>query len=193
MNKSVIQDISDKLFWEVLWVNGKWQIYNQIFIDENSKSILFQSGYYPIFKVFLNSLAIDIYMMINRLLDPHSSTGKKNICFDTLILEVNKINDQIAEKMSDKLETIRKDSEGLKVLRNTTIAHTDFNMHINLDDISPLKPNIKEVNNILDGISDLLNIFIREIEKRPPLAFSKFKMSQDGYDIINLLEKNVAH
>ena len=193
MNQYNTEEIANKLFWEVLWANGKWQIYNQICIDEKSKTILIQSSLYPIFsKVLLNSLFIDICLMINRLLDPRSSMGKKNICLETLIYEIEKDEIQIAKNMSAKLKKIRDNSQEIKNLRNTTIAHTDFNIHISLDDILILKPNINQINKILDGISELMNIYYLNFEDPPrQYDFKNFKMSQDGYDVIEFLRENI--
>jgi len=187
-----IEDISGKLFWEVLWLNGKWKIYKQIYLDEKARETLRKSGLFHIFKFILNSLIIDICLTINRLLDPEYSFNKnRNICFKTLISEVSELDNSLSSRMENKLEKISEISKDFTYLRNKTIAHTDFNLHINLEDFEPIKPKADQIELIIEKLSDLMNYFIQYFERRPVIAFDKFSMSHDGNDIIDFLYRSI--
>lgn len=189
IDEAELEKISGSIFWSVLWIHGKWKIYNQLFIEEESKKLISEVGLQPVFKILQNSLIQDIYMMLNRLLDREEQYSQKNICFELLVKIIRETNEDLADKIETNLQEIRDNTATIRNIRHKYIAHSDYKLNINLDETPIIKPKIKEINSILEKISDLMNLFIYEYEHKPKIAFNKFSMSNDGMDIVNFIKE----
>jgi len=79
-------------------------------------------------------------------------------------------------------------SRFIRNLRDWIIAHTDYDIHIDLNKVKIIKPNINQIDEILTDISDFMNQFLVQFEKREAIPFDKLSMTQDGMSIINKLQ-----
>jgi len=80
-------------------------------------------------------------------------------------------------------------SRFIRNLRDWIIAHTDYDIHIDLNKVKIIKPNINQIDEILTDISDFMNQFLVQFEKQEVIPFDKLSMTQDGMSIINKLQK----
>lgn len=90
--------------------------------------------------------------------------------------------------MENKLQKMKNKSRFIRNLRDWIIAHTDYDIHIDLNKVKIIKPNINQIDEILTDISDFMNQFLVQFEKREAIPFDKLSMTQDGMSIINKLQ-----
>ena len=91
--------------------------------------------------------------------------------------------------MENKLQKMKNKSRFIRNLRDWIIAHTDYDIHIDLNKVKIIKPNINQIDEILTDISDFMNQFLVQFEKQEVIPFDKLSMTQDGMSIINKLQK----
>ena len=192
MNKRC-KEIFDYLFEEVVWLNGKWKIYQQLFLSgqdvydvlNNSASTFF----FLLKRIWLNEL-ISIIMKITDSKTFKNNKTERNISLDLLIsLLDEKKNKDLIESLNKRLEKIKTICKQLRFVRNKIIAHHDLNAarKINLRKLQPEK--IQPVEDAVKEISELYN----EVEKYflgYSTAFDKFAMQADGNTLVSVLKKS---
>ena len=127
-------------------------------------------------------------MMITRLLDREDMYGQKNIGFEALMKNIRETNESLANKIQGDLQSLRNEADKIKTMRHKYIAHSDYELNIDIEEMILIKPKIQEINLVLEKISELMNVIISEYEHRPRIAFNKFSMSHDGTDILNYIK-----
>ena len=147
------KDIEKILYYSVIEICDKLNVYKTLFMEENSLKIL-ESCDYGTISIFKDSLGHDIARLIYRLLDPRATRIRKNLerenCTFIYYKESFKVSKEIKEKINELIELRKK----IALYRNRVLSHSDLNTELKLEK----KPFLqwKEVNYIINVMKEIL-------------------------------------
>ena len=170
-----IQEIFNSVYWDVVWLQCKWDFYLGLFGSRENTDLLSDLAQTP-FKIIEESLRSDMAMAICRLRDPSRSTinGKTfdNLSLETLIERSGKVKDA-----ASLLQDFRSASKSVHDYRNKGVAHNDLSSSIRPTD-NPL-PGIgrSQIDKILKLSWQILNMVYQNFVSGTELSSRVLVMS----------------
>ncbi len=194
-DNSLDQDQLDTLRKRVVYLNGSWQIYKQLFIDNQEIGLLIKSApsFWHITGLALwESIVLDICALGDNAADIR---GNKNLSLkyfcdevsyqkldQTEIDQLKCISDDYCKIISGEMEP-SEIPKGLSGLRNKLIAHWDFQHTLEAEPVFDLKRGNKEIDKCLILLSSFYNLLAKELVQEETLL-EPIEISGGGNDII---------
>ena len=187
-----IGEIFAKLQSDIVWLHGRWIIFNQLYGESAERVQLLNDSAATYFRITQDVLLDDILISIGRITDKPIMGSNENLSLGQLInrLDKDKYPD-IISLLEGKLENIQLLSKDIRQIRNKKLAHKDINIALAKVELLP-RVTIKSISTTLEAIRDFMN----ECEGYfcdSEMAYEAFSMSADGKVLVTKLKKAIAY
>lgn len=109
---------------EVLRLANLWTEFKLLFSSSEKANEILNNSVPSLFAMIRQSLIRDIVTSIRKLYDPRGSSGKRNLCLETI---VNMFSDDIEVPfLTNEKEKLSSDLELLKLFRNKIYSHNSY-------------------------------------------------------------------
>jgi hypothetical protein len=109
---------------EVLRLANLWTEFKLLFSSSEKANEILNNSAPSLFAMIRQSLIRDIVTSIRKLYDPRGSSGKRNLCLETI---VNMFSDDIEVPfLTNEKEKLSSDLELLKLFRNKIYSHNSY-------------------------------------------------------------------
>lgn len=119
---------------ELRLLHRRWELVDQLFVESGHAALLNAIAPWS-WRLIQDALWAMVVLGLQRLLDPAKTGGKKNLTLRTLLNSA--VQQDIPEETLRKLKLLEQDarnlSNGLKMSRNTWIAHADYDFAMSPD------------------------------------------------------------
>ena len=172
---------------EVLELNARWIVFQQLFASGNERIGLFNSAAPSFFSMVHDSMRDGIFLQITRLTDRRKDT----LSLPKLLAQTKKVlKPNAIQSLETLLCRIREEQSPFKDWRDNVGAHNNLQMLLQ----QHLMPKIMfdSVGIVLGLISDFLNDFGRHFGY-PDADFANVMIPGDGDAIVRSLERDNEH
>jgi len=140
-----LKDVWAFLHTEVVWLHGRWEIYNQLY-GESSERIDFLNRTAPTFFALLQGILLnDVQLTLSKLADPAATLKRPNLTLETLLQDIETLPEpKFAAQLTPLLARYRTACARVKTRRNKDIAHFDF-----ATQIAPAQKALRELSRLL--------------------------------------------
>lgn len=136
---------------EVLRVASLWTEFKLLFSSSEKANEILNNSAPSLFAMIRQSMIRDIVTSIRKLYDPRVSSGKRNLCLETV---VKMFSDDIEVPfLTNEKEKLSSDLELLKVFRNKIYSHNSYEFLV--EEKIKIEPFDKE---LLDRVVDSLKV-----------------------------------
>lgn len=188
-----LQKIFAELKNDVVWVHGRWKIFNQLFRHSKETIALLNTSGSTFFFVIQNLLIEEACLGISRLTDRALMGADQNLTVGQLIVKLDKKEHKgLHNSLVEKLDELKNQAKALRDLRNKKIAHRDFRVQMNAEE-SPLEPvSLEVIERSLKDLRDFMNTFELYFTNSQT-AYEHFSMKEDGRTLVAKLLKAKAY
>lgn len=122
-----INEIIEKLHYEVLLIHTKWEMYRQLFRHSDARLQLLSERTYAFFSLIQRVLMNDIRLSLSKLIDPARTGKHDNLSFAHLGQLMEENGDLVlSPKLSQTLCDLEKECKEIQTYRNKLLAHSDL-------------------------------------------------------------------
>jgi hypothetical protein len=187
-----INEIFSKLQSEIIWLYGRWIIFEQLYGKSPERVELLNEAAATYFRITQDVLLSDILIHIGRITDKPKIQGNENLSLEQIIarLDKNKYSD-LVKTLEEKMENIRILSRGIRQYRNKRLAHQDIRIALKKAEVMP-EVTFGSIRSTLEAICDFMNgceLYFCDNE----MAYEAFAMRADGKALITRLKKAIAY
>jgi hypothetical protein len=154
-----ISEIYDPLYQDVCRLHAKWQLFRQLYADDEQNVELLNESAPKFFRTCQDMLVDDVLLTISRLADPPESIRKKNLSLDQLVIRINATaNPLLKNRLERAIKEAVKECGFARVLRHKRIAHSDLATKLKTN-VEPLPTvTLNKIEAALTGIRSVMNI-----------------------------------
>ena len=187
--KAESQKIFNELWEDVVWLNGKWNIVNQLFYSDPCNIELLNRKAFSFFRVIKRTLLDDILLSICRIIDPDVSfKGDENCSLNNLIATLDEEEDKlIIEKLNNLIKDSEKNIQTIKKIRDKKLAHKDLKIALSNNEESQL--SINQIRDVIQIITKFMNSYQSNFERKET-AYENFEFNTNGKTIIEYLKQS---
>lgn len=187
-----IYDIFEKLKTDIVWLHGRWIIFEQLYGISQERVELLNEIASTYFRITQDVLLDDILIRIGRITDKPIMRNNENLSLGQIILRLdkNKYSELIA-RLETKLKNIESLSNTIRTYRNKRLAHQDIDIALKRVESLPAV-TFSAIKDTLKAIRDFMNqceLYFNHSE----MAYEAFSMSADGKALINRLKQAMAY
>lgn len=190
-----LNDIWAVLHAEVVWLHGRWEIYNQLY-GENPKRIDFLNNTAPTFFGILQGILLnDVQLTLSKLADPAATRNIPNLTLETLLQGIEDLPDrQLSARLRPLLAGYRTACADIKTRRNKDIAHFDFAVQIapSQKAITLPGPSRKEIADALAALQEFMRTVFAHFEGKH-MAYEMFSLHDGANQLLFLLKQGLRY
>ena len=189
-----ISEIFEKLRTEIVWLHGRWIIFEQLYATSPERVDLLNETASSFFHILQTVLIDDVLMYIGRLTDkPETGRGgvNKNLSLGQVILALDREQyPELLTRLDAKLEQINTLSEEIRLQRDKKLAHYDMPIALKKTTTPTITFNaIKDTLKTIREFMDECELYFLDSET----AYEALVMPADGQALINKMKKAIAY
>ncbi|MFI5251455.1 MAG: hypothetical protein ACHQQQ_03390 [Bacteroidota bacterium] len=180
------------LLQQTMVIRGKWKIFVQLYGTDNERVDLMNETAPTFFSILQGLLINDIILGFSRLTDSSRINKNNNMTLERLQNSIRNLGyDELSKSMAKKLEDLKKDIKGVRLIRDKKIAHNDYNTVLN--DNASILPSVtfREIETMFRQIDDILDEV--SLAFGETLSYKDVFMAGDGNAIIHFLKLAAAY
>jgi hypothetical protein len=188
-----LEDVFEKVREQVVWLHGRWIIYQQLFGTSVERVELLNRSASTFFFLIQETLMDDIQMILSKLADPAKTRSNRNLSLETVCDVVRTLNElELHANLERGLKQFREKCDNFKPRRNKKIAHFDYDTLMNqsskyLSDIS--SQMIEDALEELRRFMNMVDGHFRDCE----VFYDIFEMEADAEALVHMLKYGLRY
>jgi hypothetical protein len=190
-----LKDVWDFLHAEVVWLHGRWEIYNQLYGESAARIDLLNRTAPTFFALLQGILLNDVQLTLSKLADPAATLKHPNLTLETLLQRVGKLPEpELAAQLTPLLERYQTACASVKARRNKDIAHFDF-----ATQIAPAQkatvlpgPSRAEIGTALIALRVFMATTFGHFERKH-LAYEMFSLHDGASQLLFVLKQGLRY
>ena len=186
-----ITETWDFLHREVVWLHGRWSMYEQLF-GTSERRIQALNQVAPTFFGTLQTVLLDeVQLTLSRLGDPARSGRRSNLTLETLVEEIGKIPEpDLAARLVVLLEEFRVTCEQIVLRRNRRIAHYDVSTHRSAEGLAGASR--EEVDRVLGALRSFMTT-VYAYYMNSHMAYELFVLNDDANHMVRAVAQALRY
>jgi hypothetical protein len=172
----------DFLHREVLGLHGRWEIFEQLYVENSPQRIDLLNKTAPTFFALLQGILLDhVQLSLSKLADPAATGRHPNLTLETLVHDIEKLPDPgLAQRLRPLLANYRTSCATVINRRNKDIAHFDYatQMARAQQAMSLPSPSRQEIHSAF--------ITLREFMRSVYVHFEEKHMAYEGFSCMTV-------
>ena len=181
-----VKNIWDFLHGEVIWLHGRWSMYQQLF-GTNEGRIDLLNRVAPTYFGTIQKIQLDeVQLTLSRLGDPAKTGKRANLTLETLVQNIESLGlSELSQVLNTHLETFRHRCESIVKRRNTQIAHYDFNTHQAAQSEGLQSASRQEIEEALEALRSFMQT-VYDYFEHSYMAYEHFVMHDDAHSVLRI-------